>query len=279
MNTFLLTKRGRIFLMQNLIESYEEIDEEHRLQSSLARRVEFISTVEALTPFCFSKMKILDVGCGTGIYSLYFSKKGADVTAIDLVPKHIRRLEELINKEKLSIDSYVGNAVDLSRFDDESFDMVLCLGPLYHLISSDDRQKCLNECIRVTKAKGIIAFAYISPYSVFPCVLRGNLSRISKELMKKIVDDKKISSDDSCCFWTDNYFYSPDDIEIWLKNNDLIIEDHLASDGQSIAFQTVVNSMNDSEFEIWFEYHRKTCRIPSLLGASNHGLIITRKKV
>lgn len=157
--------------------------------------------------------------------------------------------------------------------------MVLCLGPLYHLISSDDRQKCLNECIRVTKAKGIIAFAYISPYSVFPCVLRGNLSRISKELMKKIVDDKKISSDDSCCFWTDNYFYSPDDIEIWLKNNDLIIEDHLASDGQSIAFQTVVNSMNDSEFEIWLEYHRKTCRIPSLLGASNHGLIITRKKV
>ena len=144
---------------------------------------------------------------------------------------------------------------------------------------SDDRQKCLNECIRVTKAKGIIAFAYISPYSVFPCVLRGNLSRISKELMKKIVDDKKISSDDSCCFWTDNYFYSPDDIEIWLKNNDLIIEDHLASDGQSIAFQTVVNSMNDSEFEIWLEYHRKTCRIPSLLGASNHGLIITRKKV
>ena len=76
MNTFLLTKRGRIFLIQNLIASSEEIDEEHMLQSSLARRVEFISTVEALTSFCFYKMKILDVGCGTGIYSLYFLKKG-----------------------------------------------------------------------------------------------------------------------------------------------------------------------------------------------------------
>ena len=85
--------------------------------------------------------------------------------------------------------------------------MVLFLGPLYHLISSDDRQKCLNECIRVPKAKGIFSFAYIIPFSIFLCVLRENLSRMSKELMKKIVDDKKISSDDSCCFWTDNYFF------------------------------------------------------------------------
>ena len=265
-------------MIEDIIKSYKDIDEENRLQSSLARRVEFISTVEALMPFYFSKMNLLDVGCGAGIYSLYFSKKGADVTSIDLVPEHIKRLEELISKEKLSINSYVENAVKLSRFNDETFDMVLCLGPLYHLISLKDQQKCLSECIRVTKTNGIIAFAYISPYSVFPCVLRGDLSRISRILMEKIIDEKKISSDDSCCFWTDNSYFSPDDMENWLKQNGLIIEDHLASDGQSIAFQTVVNSMNDSEFEIWLDYHRKTCRIPSLLGVSNHGLIITRKK-
>lgn len=266
-------------MFQNIIESYKEIDEEHRLQSTLARRVEFISTIEALAPYCSPKMKILDDGCGVGIYSLYFAKTGADVTCIDLVPDHIKRLEEMVDKSQLSIKPYVGNAVDLSKFDTETFDMVLCLGPLYHLISPNDQQKCLNECIRVTKPNGVIAFAYISPYSVFPCVLRGDLSRISRELMRKIIDDKSVSSDDLCCFWTDNYYYSPDDIEVWLKRAGLTIEDHLASDGQSIAFQSMVNSMNAAEYEIWLEYHRKTCRIPSLIGASNHGLIITRKKV
>ena len=265
-------------MLRNVIESYEEMDEEQRLQSSLARRVEFISTVEALAPYYFSDMKILDVGCGAGVYSLYWADAGAHVTAIDLVPKHIKRLNKLVEKSGLSVKTYVGNAVDMPFFNEKTFDMVLCLGPLYHLTSEADRKKCLDECIRVTNINGIIAFAYISPYSVFPCLLRGNLSRISRELMGKIVDAKQITSDDPCCFWTDNKYYAPDDIEVWLEQAGLTIEDHLATDGQSIAFQSVINGMNASEFDIWMEYHRKICRVPSLLGASNHGLVIARRK-
>lgn len=265
-------------MFQNIIKAYGEIDEKNRLQSTLARKVEFISTVETLNPYIHSNIKILDIGCGAGIYSIYYAKKGAKVTAIDLVPNHIKQLNKQAKKLDLHICSYTGNAIDLSYIENETFDLVLCLGPLYHLLSQQHRKKCIEECIRVSKPNGIIAFSYISPYSVFPCVIRGDKSRMSKELIKKIIIDKKISSNDKSCFWTDTFFYTPQDIEKLLKKENLIIIDHLASDGQSIAFQSLINTMTEKEFNIWLDYHRKTCREPSIIGASNHGLIITRKK-
>lgn len=266
-------------MIDDIIKSYMEIDEEHRLQSMLARRVEFLTTVETLTPFLPNNPDILDVGCGTGIYAIYLANQGAKVTAVDLVPAHIQRLKELISQNSLSVSAYEGNATDLSKYSENSFDMVLCLGPLYHLIDKKAQNKCIEECIRVTKPNGVIAFAYISPYSVFPCVLRGDLTRASSELMEAIVDKKRISSEDTCCFWTDNYFFTPEDIEKRLKEFQLEIADHVATDGQSIAFQSVINEMDEKQFQIWLDYHRKICRIPSILGASNHGLVIARKKV
>lgn len=265
-------------MTNDIIKSYMEIDEEHRLQSSLARRVEFLTTIEALTPFLTSDSNILDVGCGTGIYSIPLAEMGAELTAMDLVPSHIQRLNELAAQKNLSIFTYVGNATSLAKHKNNTFDMVLCLGPLYHLIDKNDQKKCISECIRVTKPNGVIAFAYISPYSVFPCVIRGDLSRISLDLVTNIIDKKNISSTDDCCFWTDNSFLTPEDIEKILLDFHLEIKDHVATDGQSIAFQSVINEMDEEQFQIWLAYHRKTCRIPSIIGASNHGLVIARKK-
>ena len=262
----------------DLINSYNEIDEENRLQSSQARRVEYISTVESLGKSFFPGMKILDCGCGVGIYSLMYAKLGAEVIALDIVPKHINRLSEISVNENIQLTPVVGDAKDLSRFHSEEFDLTLCLGPLYHLISEDEQVACINECSRVTKKDGIIAFAYISPYSVFPCVIRGDANRAKSELVEKIVKEKFISSDDRLCFWTDNYYYTPDDIESRLKMYNLEIIDHLATDGQSIAFQSVVNNLDEKAFSVWMNYHRLICRERSILGSSNHGLIIARKK-
>ncbi len=262
----------------DIITSYSEIDEENRLQSSNARKVEFLTTVDALSPYLKNNTKVLDCGCGVGVYSLYYAKQGFQITALDLVPKHIKRLREIANSEKLDIKTIVGNATDLSMFDNQVFNITLCMGPLYHLIHEEEQVDCIQECIRVTKKNGIIVFAYISPFSVFPCVIRGETTRISKKLVDKILVDKKISSKDDVCFWTDNNYYAPTEIESILTAHKLTILDHLATDGQSIAFQNVINSLDAEQLSIWMDYHRRICREKSILGASNHGLIITRKR-
>lgn len=264
-------------MTQDVIASYMQSHEGQRLTSTLARRVEYIITIENIEKYCKAGMEVLDVGCGEGIYSCYLAKLGMNITAVDLVPRHIEHLKQVSRENNYSIKAFEGNAIDLSVFCDACFDVVLCFGPLYHLVNEEDQKKCISECIRVTKSNGMIIFAYISPYSVYPCVLRGDLSRCSSELVKRIIDDKKIMANDPYCFWTDNYYYSPDIIEKRLKSFNLEICDHLALDGQSIAFQSVINSMNKKEFENWLEYHRKICRERSILGASNHGLIVTKK--
>lgn len=263
----------------NIIDSYNEIDEENRLQSTNARKIEFLSTVDALKPYMEKNINVLDCGCGVGIYSLYYAKMGIHVTALDLVPKHISRLREIAINENIKIRSIVGNATNLSMFERNSFDITLCMGPLYHLIDEKEQASCIRECIRVTKDFGIIAFSHISSFSVFPCVMRGDTSRISNELVDKILIDRKISSEDKLCFWTDNNYYSPKDIENVLNSFGLTIIDHLATDGQSIVFQNVINLLDDKQLEVWMKYHRMVCREPSLLGASNHGLVLARKKV
>lgn len=262
----------------NIIDSYNETDEENRLQSSNARKVEFLTTIDALKPYMKKNMSVLDCGCGVGIYSLFYAKLGLQLTALDLVPRHIKRLKELASSEGVNIKSIVGNATDLSIFEDQSFDVTLCMGPLYHLVSEEDQTACIKECIRVTKNSGLIVFSYISPFSVFPCVIRGDAARVSKTLVNKILIDRKISGDDDLCFWTDNNYYSPEDIENLLEECGLSVVDHLATDGQSIAFQNVVNALDNERLEVWMEYHRMICRERSLLGASNHGLVLARKK-
>ena len=262
----------------DLINSYNEIDEENRLKSTNARKVEYYTTVRVLERFFFKGIKIFDCGCGVGIYSLKYAKEGADVVALDIVPKHIKRLSEIASSENIQLRSIVGDARNLCQFPNNEYDMTLCLGPLYHLVSDEDHISCIHECIRITKENGIIAFAYISPYSVFPCVIRGDANRISDKLIKKILDDKKILSSDELCFWTDNYYYSPQDIENVLRKFNLEIVDHVATDGQSIAFQSVVNSFDEKAFKLWLDYHWKICRERSILGCSNHGLVIVRKK-
>ena len=54
-----------------------------------------------------------------------------------------------------------GNALDLSAFSDNQYDITLLLGPLYHLYTKKDKRQALGEAIRVTKQGGIIFAAYV----------------------------------------------------------------------------------------------------------------------
>ena len=54
-----------------------------------------------------------------------------------------------------------GNAMDLSAFPDDAYDIVLLLGPLYHLYNAEDKRRALGEAIRVTKPGGLVFAAYV----------------------------------------------------------------------------------------------------------------------
>ena len=116
-----------------------------------------------------SEIKILDVGAATGRYSVPLAEEGFDVTAVELVKHNLARLKA----KGSTVKAYQGNAMKLKRFEDNSFDIVLVFGPMYHLHEREEKLKALSEAKRVVKPGGRIFVAYImNEYSVITYAIK-----------------------------------------------------------------------------------------------------------
>ena len=235
-----------------VVENYENYREENRLTTNNARRIEFITTARIINELIPANSKVLDCAAGTGIYAFYLADKWHDVTA-------------------------VLDVTDMSMLPDESFDVVLNMGPFYHLTEEEQREKCMSESLRVLKKGGLLFTAYIPRFYVYQFMALNDEQYLDDRLAKQIIETGVLRHDDEKCFWTDTYYASKREMEeIYLQNNMEII-DHFAQDGMTPQFANKVDTWNDEQFKIWCEYHYSVCREESTLGASNHVIIVGRK--
>ena len=131
---------------QYLIDFYNHYDEDSRLNSKHGS-VEFLTTMRYIEKYLKSGNHVIEIGAGTGRYSHALARQGYAVDAVELVKHNI----EIFRKNTLSTENITitqGNAIDLSSFPDNQYDITLLLGPLYHLYSVEDKQQALNEAIR-----------------------------------------------------------------------------------------------------------------------------------
>lgn len=265
-------------MMKNyVVESYENYKEEERLSTNNARRIEFLTTVRVLDEFVTDKKKILDCAAGTGIYAFYFADKGHQVTATDITPRHIEVIKNIVSTKPYEMEARVLDATNLSIFEDESYDIVLNMGPFYHLIQEGDREKCFQESLRVLKKGGLLITSYIPRYYVFPYVAMQNDYFLDAKLARQLTETGVIRHDDEKCFWTDTYFSTPEEMEALYHMHGMEVLEHFAQDGATAQFSEKVDGWNDEQFKIWCDYHYSICRQKSLLGASNHVVIVGRK--
>lgn len=262
--------------MDEVIRFYEVVDEELRFQRN-SRRIEFLTSIRALEDFIQSQSKILELGAGTGAYSFYYANKGHEVTALDLTPSNIEKIITKMDNKHISLNAFVGNATDLSRFESESFNSVLCFGPYYHIIDSDARDRLIQESLRVLCSGGILSIAYINKYSVVPMLIKKIPELINHGTINKVINSGFLKAGDPESFWTDSHYTTPSEIEDFIKQYDVSIIDHLGTDGLSHTISDEVDQLSQEKFEIYYNYHYETCRERSILGISTHGLLICRK--
>jgi len=260
-----------------VVDSYENYNEESRLTTDNARKVEFITTVRVIDGLLPQNAKILDCAAGTGIYSFYLAERGYDMTALDITPRHVELMKKELEGKPYAMDIALNDARYLGTFSDASFDAVLCMGPLYHLTEESERQQCLNECFRVLKKGGLLISAYINRFFVISLITTNDFKYLEQDFIDNLVKTGTLKSDDPMCFWTDAYFDTPKTIENTYNNLDIEIVDHVATDGMSIFLREKINKMNEKEFGAWCDYHYLTCREKSMMGISNHGLIVGKK--
>ena len=103
-----------------------------------------------------SQVRLLDIGAGTGRYSVALAEEGYDVTAVELVRYNLG----VLKKKASSVKAMQGNAMNLKKLESDSFDVTLLFGPMYHLFGFEDKRKALHEAKRVTRPGGVILVAY-----------------------------------------------------------------------------------------------------------------------
>ena len=157
------------------------------------------------------------------------------------------------------------------------FDIVLNMGPFYHLITEEQREKCMKECLRVLRKGGFLVTAYIPRYYVFQYIATSNEKYLDEHLAKQLIETGVLKHDDEKCFWTDTYYSSKEEMESIYQRYRLKIVDHFAQDGLAPLLSQKVDKWDENQFKTWCDYHYSVCREQSVLGASNHVIIIGRK--
>ena len=247
-------------------KTYEIFNEDTRLTHSKAARVEFITTVRYIEKYLHAGAKILDIGAGAGEYSIFFARRGYDVSAIELSPQNIEYFRAKLTPDD-KIDLHEGNALDLSRYDDGTFDSVLLLGPLYHLGKREDQLKAIAEAKRVCKQDGVIYFAFITNDFVHLTELGYNPNHfISGEYNKET-------------FRLDDFpfvFHTVDECRELLADGGIIILHEIAADGVSELLADRINALDDESYAQYLRYHEYICEKKEFLGMTNHLLFVGR---
>lgn len=247
--------------------------EDDRLIKDKTHQVEYITTLKYIDKYLKKGDRILEVGAGTGIYSLGLAKRGYQVDAIELVNDNLNILKSKITSD-MNINAIQGNALDLSMYEDNTFDMTLVLGPLYHLFKDEERDKVIEEAIRVTKSGGIIYYAFIlSDLTMIDWGFEeGNLV---PNMGIMITDDYKVINREEYIFYLT---YMSEIKKLMQEHDKQEVITYVATDGVGRVMSDKINEMSDEEYKHYINYHLSICEREDLIGYSGHVLAITKKK-
>ncbi len=260
--------------MTELEEYYNKFNEEKRLNSRHGQ-VEYRISMKYIHEYLPKekqpqKIKILDIGAGTGRYSVALANEGYDVTAVELVKYNLG----ILKSKGSSVKAMQGNALNLSKLSDNQFDVTLLFGPMYHLFSFEEKKKALEEAKRVTKSGGVILVAYcMNEYGVLTYAFK------ERHIME-CVEENRLTEDFHTISETKNlYDYMRiEDINRLVEAAELSRIKILSPDGPANYMRPFLNQLSDEEFEHFVQYQMATCERQDLIGAGAHTLDILRKE-
>lgn len=263
--------------MTPIEEYYNKFNEDKRLNTRHGQ-VEFITSMHYIHKYLDLRkqqapenttISILDIGAGTGRYAIPLSEEGYEVSAVELVKHNLSRMQ----KNGPRVKARQGNALDLHKYPDNSFDLTLLFGPMYHLHSEEEKSQALAEALRVTKPEGYVLVAYImNEYAVLTYAFR------EKHILENL--NKEALSRDFHCLENGNSLYSYvrlEDINRLNCKNHAKRRQIIAADGAANYMRRELNALSEEEFACFLKYHLATCERQDLLGASAHTVDIVQK--
>ena len=250
---------------------YGQFDEDGRTARTRHGQLEYLTTMHYIHRYANERSKILEIGAGTGRYTVALAKEGMDVTAVELVENNLKTLRE--NSKGLeNVHAYQGDATDLNRFADGTFDVTLVFGPMYHLYEADEVDRAIDEAVRVTRPGGVILFAFISVFGI----MYANYfdGRWAFGQAENFTEDYKVRHFKEQLFTG----YDITEFEALFRNKPV---DRITTTGTDGLLEPIEErpdfSIPDEDFNAFAEWYLTFSEKRELLGCTNHLLYICRK--
>ena len=251
-----------------------------RLIQDAYHRLEFETTLHFLKKYLPKEGRVLDAGGGPGRYTLELAKNGFEVVLLDITRANLEFARRQIKRAKVEgkVEQVVeGSIVDLSQFKDNTFDAVVCLGgPLSHVLDQHEREMAIKELIRVAKKGAPIFVSVMGRLSILVVELALFPHELEKSFFKPMRDggDYYGRSGFTAC-----HFFLPEELVNAFKSQGLSVLEMVGLEGLSSHHDRKVNELakNKKRWHIWQETHYKTCTLPSVVGISEHMLLIGKK--
>jgi ubiquinone/menaquinone biosynthesis C-methylase UbiE len=271
--------------LKSIKECYdnEGLNEWRRLIKDPFHLLEYETTFHFLKKYLPKKGLILDAGGGPGRYSIQLAKMGYDMVLFDISPKLLLIAQKKIAKAgvKRKIKQVVeGSITDLSLFQDNTFDAVLCLGgPVSHVSGEQKRREAVSELVRVARKNAPVFVSVIGRLAVL-----SSFPRYWVDEMKSAKRFEKIWQEGEDYSWRGSHychFFMPEEFEELMRVSGLKIMARVGLEGLGANLQKEINhlaSHHPIAWENWLKAHYALCTRPNVFAISGHMLMVGKKE-
>lgn len=170
---------------QNIANYYDlhSLEEDLRL-SSLS--MEYLMTMRIIELNAPNAKTVCDLGGGTGVYAIPMAESGKNVLLLDISKKEIEIAKQKAIQAKVQLKTEQCDLFDDTLNIVQKFDLVLCLGPLYHCRDIKDVEIVLDKISFIMHYDSIAIIAFISKYSKYNNASRSTI--LHEDEIKSVCD-------------------------------------------------------------------------------------------
>jgi S-adenosylmethionine-dependent methyltransferase len=268
--------------MSEIVKSYYDDNSEYeweRLNKPYSK-IEFCSTMYLIDKYFPKKGSIIDIGSGPGRYSIELLKKGYKVSLFELSQNELNIAKDKINALGLKAEAYIcENALNLNLLENEKYDALLLMGPMYHVLDAEDRLAILKEAMRILKKDGIAIIAYLNSWGILKAGVTefyeefSDIANVYGYLGEQSFDEKQS--------FTEVYFTTPPKATQEVKESGFELLSYAGAESYLSGIQTEVirlSKENRGIYDNFVKVAAETCEYPQYRDATEHLHLVVKKK-